>query len=83
MEHIRKKWIVLDNYAYKPNSFCFIREMKEEFDIQNPRLCGIKQIPIENGRHIVFLFHTDENLGEVASSDEGEMVWVKSQNCQR
>lgn len=37
----------------------------------------IKQFPIENGRYIVFLFHTDEFLGEVTSSDEGEMVWVK------
>lgn len=56
-----------------------IREMKEEtgLEIQNPRLCGIKQFPIENGRYIVFLFHTDEFLGEVTSSEEGEMVWVK------
>ena len=53
--------------------------MKEEtgLDIQNPRLCGIKQFPIENGQYIVFLFHTDEFFGEVTSSDEGEMVWVK------
>ncbi len=53
--------------------------MKEEtgLDIQNPRLCGIKQLPIENGRYIVFLFHTDEFLGEATSSDEGEIVWVK------
>ena len=53
--------------------------MKEEtgLDIQNPRLCGIKQFPIENGRYIVFLFYTDEFHGEVTSSDEGEMVWVK------
>ena len=53
--------------------------MKEEtgLDIQNPRSCGIKQFPIENGRYIVFLFHTEEFLGEVTSSDEGEMVWVK------
>lgn len=56
-----------------------IREVLEEtgLDIQNPRLCGIKQFPIENGRYIVFLFHTDEFLGEVTSSEEGEMVWVK------
>lgn len=49
--------------------------MKEAtgLDIQNPRLCGIKQFPIENGRYIVFLFHTDEFFGEVTSSDEGEM----------
>ena len=28
-------------------------------------------------RYIVFLFHTDEFSGEVTSSEEGEMVWVK------
>lgn len=56
-----------------------IREMKEEtgLDIRNPKLCGIKQFPIENGRYIVFLFQTDEFFGEVTSSEEGEMVWVK------
>lgn len=56
-----------------------IREMKEEtgLTIRNPRLCGVKQFPIENGRYLVFLFHTDEFSGEVASSDEGEMVWVQ------
>lgn len=56
-----------------------IREMQEEtgLTIQNPRLCGIKQFPIEKGRYIVFLFHTDEFFGEVKSSAEGEMVWVK------
>lgn len=41
------------------------------------RKCGIKQFPIENGRYMVFLFHTDEFLGEVTSSKEGEMTWVK------
>ncbi len=55
-----------------------IREMKEETGllIQNPKLCGIKQFPIENGRYIVFLFQTDEFSGEVVSSEEGEMLWV-------
>ncbi len=68
--HIEKNESIID---------AVIREMKEEtgLDIQNPRLCGIKQFPIENGRYIVFLFHTDEFLGEVTSSEEGEMVWVK------
>ena len=53
--------------------------MKEEtgLDIQNPRLCRIKQFPIENGRYIVFLFHTDKFSGKITSSEEGEMVWVK------
>ena len=56
-----------------------IREMKEETGlvIRNPKLCGVKQFPIENGRYIVFLFRTDEFSGEVASSEEGEMVWVE------
>lgn len=56
-----------------------IREMKEEtgLTIFNPRLCGVKQFPIENGRYIVFLFETDRFEGGLKSSDEGEMFWVK------
>lgn len=55
-----------------------IREMKEEtgLTISNPKLCGVKQFPIENGRYIVFLFTADEFTGEVVSSEEGEMRWV-------
>ena len=43
--HIEKNESIID---------VVIREMKEEtgLDIQNPRLCGIKQFPIENGRYI-------------------------------
>ena len=38
-----------------------IREMKEEtgLTILNPRLCGIKQFPIDGGRYLVFLFETE------------------------
>lgn len=55
-----------------------IREIKEEtgLTIQNPKLCGVKQFPIENGRYIVFLFRTDEFEGEVISSQEGVMRWI-------
>lgn len=55
-----------------------IREMKEEtgLTVLNPKLCGVKQFPIENGRYIVFLFHADEFEGEVISSEEGAMHWV-------
>ena len=51
------------------------REMKEEtgLDIIRPRLAGIKQFPIENGRYIVLLFKAEEFSGSVVSSDEGEM----------
>lgn len=55
-----------------------IREMKEEtgLTIFGPKLCGIKQFPIENGRYIVFLFKTDRFEGEVVSSSEGAMEWI-------
>ena len=56
-----------------------IREMKEEtgLTILNPHLCGVKQFPIEDGRYVVFLFETDEFEGELRSSEEGKMSWVK------
>lgn len=55
-----------------------IREMKEEtgLTILNPKLCGVKQFPINDGRYIVFLFCTDKFSGEVISSDEGKMQWI-------
>ena len=55
-----------------------VREMKEEtgLTVLNPKLCGVKQFPIEGGRYIVFLFTADEFTGEVISSEEGEMHWV-------
>ena len=55
-----------------------IREMKEEtgLDIANPKLCGIKQFPIDGGRYIVLLYKTDEFEGELVSSEEGQMEWI-------
>lgn len=55
-----------------------IREMKEEtgLTVLRPRLCGVKQFPIEKGRYLVFLFKTDQFEGEVISSEEGDMEWV-------
>lgn len=59
-----------------------IREMKEEtgLTILNPKLCGVKQFPIEDGRYIVFLFAADEFIGELVSSQEGQMHWVHREN---
>ena len=56
------------------------REMKEEtgLDIINPRLAGIKQFPIENGRYVVLLFKTEQFSGEIVSSEEGQMEWIDS-----
>lgn len=55
-----------------------IREIKEEtgLAIINPRLCGIEHFPIQDGRYIVFLFRTNEFVGEVTSSDEGKVYWI-------
>lgn len=55
-----------------------VREMREEtgLTIFHPRLCGIKQFPIENGRYLVFLFETEEFEGQLCSSEEGYMEWV-------
>lgn len=59
-----------------------VREMKEEtgLTILNPRLCGVKQFPIEGGRYIVFLFSADQYEGELVSSAEGDMHWVKKED---
>lgn len=59
-----------------------VREMKEEtgLTIRNPKLCGVKQFPIEGGRYLVFLFTADEFGGEVCSSEEGSMHWVRKED---
>ena len=56
-----------------------IREMKEEtgLDIYEPKLVGVKQFPIEDGRYIVMLYKATKFSGEVVSSDEGRMEWVE------
>lgn len=61
-----------------------IREMKEEtgLTIRQPQLCGVKQFPIKNdghgeGRYLVFLFKTNQFEGELVSSEEGKMEWVR------
>lgn len=55
-----------------------VREMKEEtgLTVKNPRLCGIKQFPIDGGRYLVFFFKTDAFDGELISSEEGRMQWI-------
>ena len=62
-----------------------VREMKEEtgLDILNPRLVGIKQFPIENGRYIVLLFKATKFRGDVISSEEGEMEWIEPENLSK
>ena len=59
-----------------------IREIKEEtgLKIKNPRLCGIKQFPIDGGRYLVFFFKTDSFEGELTSSEEGKVEWIHREN---
>ncbi len=58
------------------------REIREEtgLTLLHPRLCGVKQFPIENGRYLVFLFESEEFEGELKSSEEGPMYWVKKED---
>ena len=56
-----------------------IREMKEEtgLTILDPRLVGVKQFPIENGRYVVLLFKATQWSGTLRSSEEGQMEWIR------
>ena len=55
-----------------------IREMQEETGllIHTPRLVGVKQFPMENGRYLVLLFKSTGWSGKLSSSAEGQMEWV-------
>jgi 8-oxo-dGTP diphosphatase len=56
-----------------------IREMEEEtgLTVIEPRLVGVKQFPIENGRYVVLLFKATKWTGTLSSSDEGQMEWIE------
>lgn len=56
-----------------------IREIREETGLilHSVRLCGVKQFPIKGGRYVVFLFRSDDFEGELISSEEGKVSWVK------
>ena len=56
-----------------------IREIKEEtgLTILDPRLVGVKQFPLENGRYVVLLFKATRWSGDLISSEEGQMEWIE------
>lgn len=60
---------------------CAIREVKEEtgLTVWDLKLCGVKQFQTQkdNVRYIVFYFKTDQYSGNIKSSEEGEVFWVK------
>lgn len=56
-----------------------ICEMREETGLAaiHPKLAGVKQFPIENGRYVVLLFKANQYEGTLQSSDEGQMEWSR------
>lgn len=57
-----------------------IREVYEEtgLTIKNPVMCGIYDWIYDDGtRYFVFLYRADEFSGELQSSDEGKVEWIK------
>ena len=62
------------------------REVLEEtgLHILNPKLCGLKQFwDKEEERYIVFLFKATEFVGELQSSLEGEVQWVRLEEIRK
>ena len=57
-----------------------IREVWEEtgLTVEKPQLCGVKQFQRTDGvRYIVLFFKTSCFSGELTSSEEGEVFWIK------
>ena len=57
-----------------------IREVWEEtgLTIEHPQLCGLKQFPEDDGtRYIVMLYKANRFSGELQSSREGKVFWIK------
>lgn len=63
-----------------------MREVKEEtgLDIERPALCGVKQFKNDNGeRFVVLLFKADRFSGELRSSAEGKVFWLKREDISK
>lgn len=62
-----------------------VREVREETGllIESPRLCGVKQFYTDKGeRYVVFLYKADKFSGELHSSAEGRVFWIKREALQ-
>jgi 8-oxo-dGTP diphosphatase len=63
-----------------------VREVREEtgLSIEDPRLCGTKQFQTNTGaRYVVFFYRASRFTGELASSTEGEVFWVRRDELDR
>jgi len=64
----------------EPLTEAVVREVYEEtgLTIKNPVICGIYDWIQDDGtRYFVFLYHANEFTGELHSSDEGKVEWIK------
>lgn len=61
------------------------REIKEEtgLTIIEPKLVGLKQFPIKDGRYLVVLFKANKFSGKLVSSEEGEVRWIKRKDLNK
>lgn len=63
-----------------------IREVFEEtgLTVENPLLCGVKQFQTdEDERYVVLFYRADRFSGELCSSDEGKVFWVRRDDLPR
>ena len=60
--------------------------MREEtgLTVESPRLCGVKQFHTDEGeRYVVFLYRSDKFSGELKSSAEGRVFWIKRSELEK
>ena len=61
-----------------------IREMKEEtgYDLHSVEECGYFEwnVPKEGLRHLCILFRSEDFSGDMHSSKEGELFWIKEED---
>ncbi len=76
--HVEKDESILDSVR---------REMKEEtgLEVFDLKPCGYFEwnVPSENVRHLSLLFKTNEFKGEISSSEEGEVFWIKERDLNK
>ncbi len=63
-----------------------IREVKEEtgLDIFDPILCDIKEWRLEEGvLYLGLLYKTNKFKGEIISSEEGKVFWIKKEELSK
>ena len=76
------KWLFVGGHIEENESLtdAVVREVHEEtgLTIKNPVMCGIYDwIQEEGTRYFVFLYKANEFIGELSSSDEGKVEWIK------